>query len=78
MSTCLLTSTVVPGATLNPSGSGFACPSGPMKSSSSHSSLMLSNGKVTSTMEVSVMLFALLTWLKAVGALQACGRCHHH
>jgi hypothetical protein len=36
VSTCLLTLTAVQGATLNPSGSGFACPSGPMKSSSSH------------------------------------------
>jgi hypothetical protein len=29
---------------------------------------MLTNGKVTKTMEVSVMLFALLAWLKVVGA----------
>jgi hypothetical protein len=32
---------------------------------------MLSNGKVTKTMEVSVMLFALLAWLKAVAGSMA-------
>jgi hypothetical protein len=47
-----------------------------MKSSSSPGSLMFSNGNVTSTMEVSVMLFALLAWLKAVGAWRA-SHCHH-